>query len=100
MAWLYPFSAPAQQSARPNADSAFVLYKVGKAIGRETYTISQLGATYQVTSHFEFTDRGKKVPLDTKFVARTGRMIPVSYLAKGKSSRFSDLDDQVTVDRG
>ena len=100
MAWFFPSARPAQPSAQSDAGGAFVLYKIGRAIGRETYSVTREGATYQVTSHFEFTDRGKKVPLETKFVAGAGRMVPVSYIAKGKSSRFSDMDDEVLVNRG
>ena len=97
LALAAPLAGPAQPS---DAGGAFVLYKVAAANGRETYSIARNGATYHLTSHFEFTDRGKKVPLETSFVARTGRMAPLSYTAKGKSSRVSDMDDSVTVNRG
>jgi len=75
----------------------FVLHKFAKAIGSETYSIEAKDASYTLTSHFVFTDRGKEVPLDTTFVAEAGSMKPVSYSAKGKASRISDMDDEVTV---
>jgi len=75
----------------------FVLHKFAKAIGSETYLIEAKDASYTLTSHFVFTDRGKEVPLDTTFVAEAGSMKPVSYSAKGKASRISDMDDEVTV---
>lgn len=75
----------------------FVLHKFAKAIGSETYSIEAKDASYTLTSHFVFTDRGKEVPLDTTFVAEAGSMKSVSYGAKGKASRISDMDDEVTV---
>ena len=75
----------------------FVLHKFAKAIGSETYSIEAKDASYTLTSHFVFTDRGKEVPLDTTFVTEAGSMKPVSYSAKGKASRISDMDDEVTV---
>ena len=75
----------------------FVLHKFAKAIGSEKYSIESKGGSYILTSHFKFTDRGTEVPLETTFVADTATMKPVSYSAKGKSSRQSDMDDAVTV---
>ena len=75
----------------------FVLHKFAKAIGSEKYSIESKGGSYTLTSHFKFTDRGTEVPLETTFVADTATMKPVSYSAKGKSSRQSDMDDAVTV---
>ena len=86
--------AIAQQTA---TSGTFVLHKFAKAIGSETYSIEAKGDSYTLTSHFEFTDRGTKVPLEATFVAEAGTMKPVSYSAKGKSSRISDMDDTVTV---
>ncbi len=83
-----------QQTAQ---SGTFVLHKFAKAIGSETYSIETKGDSYTLTSHFEFTDRGAKVPLESTFVAEAGTMKPVSYSAKGKSSRWSDMDDTVTV---
>ena len=87
-------SAVAQQTA---ASGTFVLHKFAKAIGSETYSIETKGDTYTLTSHFLFTDRGSKVPLQATFEARTADMVPVSYAAKGKASRLSEMDDRVAV---
>ena len=87
-------SAVAQQTA---ASGTFVLHKFAKAIGSETYSIETKGDTYTLTSHFLFTDRGSKVPLQATFEARTADMVPVSYAAKGKASRLSEMDDSVAV---
>ncbi len=81
----------------PAGSGTFVLHKFAKAIGKETYSIDQHAGTYTLTSHFEFTDRGTKVPLETRFVVRANGLVPISYEAKGKSSRASDMDDALTV---
>lgn len=96
-------AATAGVAAQQPADSgSFVLHKFAKAIGKETYSIETStgsgGDTYTLTSHFSFTDRGTTVPLETSFVARSGSMMPVSYSAKGHSSRLSEMNDSLTVD--
>jgi imidazolonepropionase-like amidohydrolase len=91
-------AATCLRADQPAASGTFVLHKFAKAIGKETYSITEQGERYTLTSQFEFTDRGSKVPLETKFAARTNGLVPISYRAKGKSSRFSDMDDAVTVE--
>lgn len=86
--------AVAQQTA---TNGTFVLHKFAQPIGAETYSIEAKGSDYTLTSHFKFTDRGSEVPLETTFVANSATMRPISYSAKGKSSRISDMDDAVTV---
>lgn len=82
---------------RAEKSGTFVLHKFARPIGTETYSIEANGSNYTVTSHFKFTDRGTDVPLETTFVAEAESMKPVSYSAKGKASRQSDMDDVVTV---
>ena len=86
--------AAAQQTAK---SGTFVLHKFAKAIGSETYSIEAKDDTYTLTSHFLFTDRGTKVPLETTFVAGTAAMTPRSYAAKGQASRQSQMDDTLAV---
>jgi hypothetical protein len=86
--------AAAQQ---PASSGTFALYKFAKEIGSETYSIQANGETYTLTSHFLFTDRGHKVPLETTLVAATAGMAPRSYAAKGQASRLSSMDDTLTV---
>lgn len=90
------FSSPAvaQQTA---TSGTFVLHKFARPIGSETYSTQVKDGSYTLTSHFKFTDRGTDVPLDTTLVAETTTMRPVSYSAKGKSSRISEMNDAVTV---
>jgi hypothetical protein len=87
--------AAAQQKAM---SGTFVLHKFARAIGNESYSIEAKGETYILTSHFLFTDRGSKVPLETTFIADIRDMTPRSYSAKGKASRFADMEDRLTVD--
>jgi hypothetical protein len=75
----------------------FALYKFAKEIGTETYSIVADQETYTLISHFLFTDRGDKVPLETTFVAATTGMTPRTYAAKGQASRLSHMDDTLTV---
>ncbi len=81
----------------PDASGTFVLHKFARPIGKETYSIAAKGDEYTLISHFTFTDRGTAVPLETTFTARSEGMVPVSYVAKGKSSRLSEMNDAVTV---
>jgi hypothetical protein len=87
--------AAAQQKAM---SGTFVLHKFARAIGNESYSIEAKGETYVLTSHFLFTDRGSKVPLETTFIADIRDMTPRSYSARGKASRFADMEDRLTVD--
>ena len=96
--WWAMLASSCLAAELPASSGTFALHKFAKAIGKETYSIAQSGDTYTLSSHFEFTDRGTKVPLETTFVARTGNLVPVSYLAKGKASRFAHMDDAVTVE--
>jgi hypothetical protein len=75
----------------------FVLHKFAREIGSETYSIVAKDETYTLTSHFLFTDRGHKVPLETTFVAAAAGMTPRSYAAKGQASRLSNMDDTLRV---
>src|SRR5579885_3237367 len=81
----------------PATSGTFTLHKFARPIGTETYSIEVKGDTSTLTSHFLFTDRGTKVPLETTFIASTAGMTPVSYTAKGRSCRQSAMDDSVTV---
>jgi hypothetical protein len=83
---------------QPATSGTFVLHKFAKAIGQETYAITSAGDTETVASHFLFTDRGNKVPLETTFVLHGGDMAPVSYMAEGRASRQSVMDDSIRVD--
>src|SRR5262245_60809396 len=92
-----------QQPQTPAADlvesGKWKLYKFGQAIGQETYAIRRDGGSLVMTDHFEFTDRGSTVPLDTTFRSSPD-LTPVSFTTKGKSSRLSALDNSIEVANG
>ncbi len=92
--------APASQAQQPATSGAFILHKFAKAIGKETYSIAASGATYTLTSHFLFMDRGTPVPLETTFTANAADNAPLSYSAKGRSARESAMNDSLTANHG
>lgn len=94
--FVLAFSLPclAQQ---PATSGSFVLHKFAKTIGSETYSIESKDSTCTLISHFLFTDRGTKVPLETTFQDRCDTMAPISYVAKGQASRLAAMDDKLTV---
>ncbi len=92
-----PAVLPAQTNP-PSAESGkFRLHKFEQPIGEETYTITPDGSTLTLKSDFEFTDRGSKVPL-TATLRTSDSYVPQSFVIKGKTSRMSDIDTQVTID--
>jgi hypothetical protein len=84
-------------AGQTTTSGTFVLHKFAREIGSETYSIVAKDETYTLTSHFLFTDRGHKVPLETTFVAAAADMTPRSYAAKGQASRLSNMDDTLRV---
>jgi hypothetical protein len=82
---------------QPQTAGKFLLHKFAKAIGQEAYVIQTSGDTATLTSHFLFTDRGAPVPLETVYVSRAADGAPISYNAKGKAARGSEMDDSITV---
>jgi imidazolonepropionase-like amidohydrolase len=88
-----------QGTAAPIEHATLRLHYVQKPIGYERYEIAREGDALQLTSDFDFTDRGGRVQL-----ASTLRMkadyTPIHFTAKGKSYRFVNVDSEVTVDGG
>lgn len=83
-------NAPSSQSGK------FRLHKFEQPIGQETYTITPDGSTLTLKSEFEFTDRGSKVPLSAT-LRTSDDYVPQSFVIKGKTSRMSDIDTDVTI---
>ena len=97
-------SVYAQQAAPASAgkiveQGSFRLHKFEQAIGEETYTIAQSGNSLTVSSNFKFTDRSTDVPLTAKLEI-AGDLTPTAFEIKGKNSRLTTIDDEVTVDAG
>ncbi|GGB04118.1 amidohydrolase family protein [Puia dinghuensis] len=81
----------AQDSAR------FFLHKFAQNIGQEVYyrTIGDSGVRYTV--HFKFVDRGQAVPLEAVLTVVPGNYTPKSLWIKGKTSRFSTINDSIVL---
>jgi imidazolonepropionase-like amidohydrolase len=78
---------------------AFTLYKFQQPIGRESYEIAPEGASRLLTSTFEFTDRGTKVPL-TASLRTAPDMTPERFEISGKTSRSSSIETKVEIANG
>ena len=90
--FLIVFALAAQalpQAPQAATSGTFILHKFARTNGKETYVLETSGDTYTLTSHFLFKDRGSAVPLETKFVAHTADLAPITYVAEGRSSRQS-----------
>src|SRR5215813_4145185 len=84
------------QTPQPIESGKFRLHKFEQPIGEETYAITREGDSLVVNSNFEFTDRGRPVPLSATL--RTDRdLTPQSFRIKGSISRYSTIDDEVDV---
>ena len=97
--WFAGGQPPQKADADVIESGKWELYKFGQAIGQETYAIRRDGGSLVMTDHFEFTDRGSTVPLDTTFRSSPD-LTPVSFTTKGKSSRLSTLDNSIEVANG
>jgi imidazolonepropionase-like amidohydrolase/outer membrane lipoprotein-sorting protein len=80
-----------------NESGKFILHKFEQAIGQETYTLNQDGGQVALESDFTFTDRGSTVPLKASFKGAKD-YTPQSFVIKGKTSRLSDIDVDVSID--
>jgi imidazolonepropionase-like amidohydrolase len=84
----------------PSTESGkFQLHKFEQSIGAETYTIAPESNTLTLKSDFKFTDRGSEVPL-TATLRTSDSYVPESFAIKGKTSRMSTIDTEVTINGG
>ncbi len=87
----------AQQTNQVYSDSGvFILHKFQQAIGREVYHITKANGTTQYDIDFKFVDRGSPVPL-TASIRVNAANEPLSFFMKGKTSRFSQVHDSVSI---
>ena len=75
---------------------SFFLHKFAQNIGRETYTIKRQGNSVSYDVDFKFTDRGSPVALKAQLVT-TPDHEPVSLFIKGRTSRFSAINDTIRI---
>ncbi len=74
----------------------FLLHKFAQNIGKETYHISRSENKITWNVNFKFVDRGSPVPLKTRLVTTLNNE-PLSLVTKGKTSRFSTIDDSIVI---
>ena len=84
------------QAPPPNESGKFRLHKFEQLIGEETYTITPDGNTLTLKTDFKFNDRGTNVPL-TATLRTVGRYFPESFVIKGKTSRHSQIDTEISI---
>lgn len=90
-------SAPARAAVIESGK--FRLHKFEQPIGEESYEITRDGDSLVTKSTFEFTDRGRKVPL-TATLRTAQNLTPQSFEIKGSVSRFSTIDSAVEIKDG
>src|SRR6478672_13134367 len=73
------------------------LHYVQKPIGIERYEIVRDGDALQLSSDFDFTDRGGRVQLAATLRTKPD-YTPIHFTAKGKSYRFVNVDSDVAID--
>jgi len=87
------------QTPQPIESGKFRLHKFEQPIGEETYTITRDGDSLVTKSTFEFTDRGRRVPL-TAELRTAPDLTPREFNIKGSVSRFSTIDSSVEIKGG
>ncbi len=84
-------------SSSPVEHGRLRLHYVQKPIGVEDYKIARDGNVLELTSGFDFTDRGGHVQLASTL--RTAPdFTPLMFRATGKSYRFVNVDSEITID--
>src|SRR5579872_2228423 len=71
------------------------LFLLQHRIGEERYSTEVRGDTTVLTSHFEYTDRGTRIALDTTLTYASADFTPVSFESHGKSYRYFSVDTSV-----
>jgi imidazolonepropionase-like amidohydrolase len=95
-----PAAAMAQSAAPATGDSTnFFLHKFAQNIGKETYRLKKDATGYVYEVGFRFVDRGSPVPLKAR-LSVTRDFEPLSFWIKGSTSRFSTINDSVSIYNG
>ena len=79
-----------------DTSGTFILHFFAQPAGKETYRLSRTASGLQVKSHFEYSDRGAAVPMDFTLDCDS-QWRPLGLTITGKSTRFSDLQETITV---
>ena len=93
-------AAMAQSAVTVTGDStSFFLHKFAQNIGKETYRVKKDANGYVYEVRFRFVDRGSPVPLQAR-LSVTRDFEPLSFWIKGNTSRFSTINDSVSIQNG
>lgn len=84
------------QTDLPADSGTFFLHKFEQHIGKETYTVRKYKDAVHYTIDFKFVDRGSPVPLKAELKVNPAAD-PLELTIKGSTSRFSKVDDKVTI---
>ncbi|HEX7138709.1 MAG TPA: amidohydrolase family protein, partial [Vicinamibacterales bacterium] len=90
--------AAAGQSPSTIEHGTLRLHYVQKPVGYERYTIDRDDGSLQLTSDFDFTDRGGRVQLAATLRTQAD-LTPIRFTAKGKTYRFVNVDSDIAVER-
>jgi imidazolonepropionase-like amidohydrolase len=90
------FIAANAQTDLPADSGTFFLHKFEQHIGKETYTVHKYKDAVHYTIDFKFVDRGSPVPLKAELKVNPATD-PLELTIKGSTSRFSTVDDKVTI---
>jgi imidazolonepropionase-like amidohydrolase len=91
---VLPLAARAQTA--PADTATFLLHKFAQRIGKETYRLTRTPQAYTYDVAFRFVDRGSPVAL-TAQIATTPAGEPLRLAVKGQTSRFSSINDTVSL---
>ena len=83
-----------REDVPPSVEGHLKLHKFEQAIGEERYTILRSANEIEVSSSFEFTDRGTKVPLTAK-LKTSNDLTPLSFSIRGDVARGTPIDASV-----
>jgi imidazolonepropionase-like amidohydrolase len=87
------------QTDLPVDSGTFFLHKFEQHIGKETYYVRKYKDAVHYNIDFKFVDRGSPVPLTAELKVNPV-MDPLELTIKGNTSRFSTIDDKVTIRGG
>ena len=90
-------TAPSSQS--PVRHSTFVLHYVQKPIGFERDELRESTEGLELTSDFDFTDRGGRVQLSST-LRTTSDLSPRFFRSKGQTYRFVNVDSEISIENG
>jgi len=80
----------------PPEKSSYLLHKFAQHIGEESYTREKTDSGFVFKIQFKFVDRGMSVPLNATLVTSFSYE-PLCLYIKGKTSRFSTINDTVRI---